>query len=75
MPRYFFNHRTDDGEGELDIEGMHLPSLHSAVEEAAFAARSAASLAEEPVRGVFEIEDEGRVLVARVPYAVAMPDE
>lgn len=71
MPRFFFNHRTSDGEREIDIEGMKLDSLHSAVEEASFAAQGAVALADEPVSGEFEIEDEGRQLVARVPYAVA----
>jgi hypothetical protein len=70
MPRYFFNHRTQDGQRDLDIDGLKLDSLHSALDEATFAAQGAIALAEEPVRGEFEIEDEGRVVVARVPYAV-----
>jgi hypothetical protein len=70
MPRYFFNHRDKDGQNEIDIEGMKLDSLHNALEEATFAAQGAVALAEEPTEGVFEIEDEGRVVVARVPYAV-----
>lgn len=72
MPRFFFNHRSQNGEHELDIEGLKLDSLNSALDEAAFAAQGAIALAEEPVRGEFEIEDEGRVVVARVPY-VALP--
>jgi hypothetical protein len=70
MPRYFFNHRTKDGQREVDIDGLKLPSLNTAMEEATFAAQGAVALAEEPTEGVFEIEDEGRVLVARVPYSV-----
>jgi hypothetical protein len=70
MPRYFFNHRTQDGQRDLDIDGLELDSLHSALDEATFAAQGAIALAEEPLRGEFEIEDEGRVVVARVPYAV-----
>lgn len=73
MPRFFFNHRTDTGEQELDIDGLKLDSLNSALEEARFAAQGAIALADAPTEGVFEIEDEGRVLVARVPY-IALPD-
>jgi len=68
MPRYFFNHRARDGERALDIEGLRLDSLNSALDEAAFAAQGAAALADTPTRGEIEIEDEGRVVVARVPY-------
>ena len=79
MPRFFFNHTTKTGEREVDIDGLKLDNLNSAIEEASFAAQGAVALAEEPSEGVFEIEDEGRVLVARVPYAVlpedAEPDE
>lgn len=70
MPRFFFNHRSKDGQHEVDIDGLKLPSLNTALEEASFAAKGAVALADAPVSGVFEIEDEGRVLVARVPYAV-----
>ena len=70
MPRYFFNHRTSDGQLELDIDGLKLDSLNAALEEASFAVEGAVALADEPVRGEFEIEDEGRVVVARVPYNV-----
>lgn len=70
MPRFFFNHRTKDGQRDVDIEGLKLPSLNSALEEASFAAQGAMALADTPTEGVFEIEDGGRVLVARVPYAV-----
>ena len=70
MPRFFFNHRSKDGQHDVDIDGLKLPSLNLALEEAAFAAHGAAALAEAPTEGVFEIEDEGRVLLARVPYAV-----
>jgi hypothetical protein len=70
MPRFFFNHRTEDGQHEVDIDGLKLPSLNTALEEATFAAKGAVALAEEPIQGVFEIEDEGRVVVARVPYSV-----
>ena len=75
MPRFFFNHTTKKGEREVDIEGLKLDSLNSAIEEASFAAQGAVSLAEEPSEGVFEIEDEGRVLLARVPYVAAAPEE
>uniref|UniRef100_UPI0038B2316E DUF6894 family protein n=1 Tax=Devosia aurantiaca TaxID=2714858 RepID=UPI0038B2316E len=54
----------------MDIDGIKLDSLNAALEEAAFAAQGAVTLADEPVRGEFEIEDEGRVVVARVPYKV-----
>ncbi len=74
MPRFFFNHRPKDGAAEIDIDGLKLDTLNNALEEATFAAQGAAALAEEPTEGVFEIEDEGRVLIARVPYAVA-PEE
>ena len=75
MPRFFFNHTTKTGEREVDIDGLKLDSLNSAIEEASFAAQGAVSLAEQPAEGVFEIEDEGRVLVARVPYRAAAVDE
>jgi hypothetical protein len=74
MPRFFFNHTTKSGEREIDIDGLKLQSLNNAIEEASFAAQGAVALAEEPTEGVFEIEDEGRVVVARVPY-VAGSDE
>jgi hypothetical protein len=69
MPRFFFNHLTKDGKRELDIDGLKLPSLNNALDEAAFAAQGAVAVSEEPVEGMFEIEDEGRVVVARVPYS------
>jgi hypothetical protein len=77
MPRYFFNHRTPDGTSEVDIDGLKLPSLNSALDEASFAAQAAVAMADEPIEGVFEIEDEGRIVVARVPYAATpeAPDE
>lgn len=75
MPRFFFNHTNKSGEREIDIDGLKLNSLNSAIEEASFAAQGAVSLAEEPTEGVFEIEDEGRVLVARVPYVAAAPED
>ncbi|SFV37487.1 hypothetical protein SAMN05216456_2948 [Devosia crocina] len=74
MPRFFFNHRTSKDENEVDIEGLQLPTLNDALEEASFAARGAVALADEPVRGEFIIEDEGRVPLARVPYAAEEPD-
>lgn len=70
MERYFFNHRDAEGHLELDIDGILLPSLNTALDEASFAARGAVALAEEPTQGCFEIEDAGRILIARVPYAV-----
>ena len=70
MPRYFFNHLTKDGRREVDIDGLKLPSLNTALDEATFAAQGAVALAEAPMEGCFEIEDEGRVLMARVPYVV-----
>jgi hypothetical protein len=76
MPRFFFNHRNKAGENEVDIDGLKLPSLNNALEEAAFAAEGAVALSQSPTEGVFEIEDEGRVLLASVPYASpAAPDE
>ncbi len=69
MPRFFFNHLTRDGQREVDIEGLKLESLNSALEEASFAAQGAVALADQPTEGEFEIEDEGRVVLARVPYA------
>jgi hypothetical protein len=74
MPRYFFNLRSDEGH-QVDIEGLKLRSLNDALEEASFAAQAAIALAEEPVEGCFEIEDEARVLVARVPYAATAPED
>jgi len=74
MPRFFFNHTTKSGEREVDIDGLNLPSLNTALEEATFAAQGAVALAEEPMEGAFEIEDEGRVIIARVPYAVLPED-
>ena len=68
MPRFFFNHLTKDGKRELDIDGLKLPTLNNALEQATFAAQGAVALAEDDTEGVFEIEDEGRVVVARVPY-------
>jgi hypothetical protein len=70
MQRYFFNHRDAAGDLQIDIDGIILPSLNTALEEASFAARGAAALAEEPTSGCFEIEDSGRCLIARVPYAI-----
>jgi hypothetical protein len=75
MPRYFFNHRSQDGERALDIDGLRLDSLHSALDEATFAAQGAMVLADAPLRGEIEIEDEGRVVVARVPYRVTWATE
>ena len=74
MPRFFFNHRPNAGVAEVDIDGLKLDSLNSALEEAAFAAQGAAALADAPTAGAFEIEDEGRVLLARVPYSVVAAD-
>jgi hypothetical protein len=70
MPRFFFNHRCPDGECALDIDGLKLDSLNSALDEATFAAKGAVALADAPMRGEIEIEDEARVVVARVPYRV-----
>ena len=70
MERYFFNHRDASGDLEIDIDGIILPSLNTALEEASYAARGAVALADEPTSGCFEIEDSGRQLVARVPYAI-----
>jgi len=75
MPRFFFNHRAADGQHEVDIDGLQLTSLNDALEQATFAAQGAVALAESPTEGVFEIEDEGRVLIARVPYVVNAADE
>lgn len=75
MPRFFFNHRSVDGERALDIEGLRLDSLNSALDEATFAVQGAVALADAPTRGEIEIEDEGRVVVARVPYMVTWPAE
>ena len=69
MERFFFNHRDAEGHLEMDIDGLVLPSLNSALDEASFAARNAVALADRPERGCFEIEDGGRRLIARVPYA------
>lgn len=74
MPRYFFNHLAADGQRDIDIDGMHLPSLHAALEEAATAAEGAMSIASSPVQGCFEVEDEGRVVIARVPYRNSPPE-
>ncbi|MCP8882021.1 hypothetical protein NIM87_00720 [Devosia sp. XJ19-1] len=71
MERYFFNHRDAEGHLETDIDGIVLPSLNTALEEASFAARSALALADDPTGGCFEIEDGGRRLLARLPYALA----
>jgi hypothetical protein len=70
MPRFFFNHQTDHGQLDVDVEGIKLDSLNAALEEASFAVKGAVALADEPLRGEFQIEDEGRVVLARVPYAV-----
>jgi hypothetical protein len=70
MERYFFNHRDEQGELVVDIDGIVLPSLNNALEEASFAAHTTVAMADEPTKGCFEIEDSGRVLRARVPYAV-----
>ncbi|KKB09726.1 DUF6894 family protein [Devosia chinhatensis] len=70
MERYFFNHRDADGQLQIDIDGILLPSLNTALEEASFAARGAVHLADEPSSGCFEIEDSGRQLLARVPYQI-----
>jgi hypothetical protein len=70
MERYFFNHRDEAGDLVVDIDGIVLPSLNSALEEASFAAHTTVAMADEPAKGCFEIEDSGRVLRARVPYEV-----
>ena len=75
MPRFFFNHRSLDGQRALDIDGLRLDSLNSALDEATFAAQGAVALADAPTRGEIEIEDEGRVVVARVPYMVSWPTD
>jgi len=75
MERYFFNHRDAEGHLQMDIDGLVLPSLNTALEEASFAARAALALDETPSRGCFEIEDSGRRLMARVPYAQSVDDE
>ena len=75
MPRFFFNHRSSNGTDEVDIDGLKLTSLNDALAEATFAAQGAVALAETATEGVFEIEDEGRVVVARVPYGVGEVDD
>jgi hypothetical protein len=75
MPRFFFNHLTKDGQREIDIDGLQLPSLNTALEEATFAAEGAVALAEQPTQGEFEIEDEGRVVVGRVHYVAKDGEE
>ena len=70
MERYFFNHRDAQGHLEMDIDGIVLPSLNTALEEASFAARAALALSDSDSGGCFEIEDGGRKLIARLPYAV-----
>lgn len=74
MPRYFFNHLAEDGNRRIDPQGLSLPSLHSALDEATFAAQCAAALASEPISGCFEIEDDRHAVIARVPY-VAVPED
>ena len=71
MERFFFNHRDAKGDVEIDIDGIMFPSLNTALEEASFAAHALVEHADEPASGCFEIEDSGRRLMARVPYAVA----
>ena len=75
MERYFFNHRDAEGELQIDIDGIILPSLNTALEEARFAAHAAVSMGEESTQGCFEIEDSGRQLLARVPYAIREEDD
>lgn len=75
MPRYFFNHLADNGSRRIDPQGLTLPSLHSALDEATFAAQCAAALATEPARGCFEIEDERHAIIARVPYVSAASED
>lgn len=70
MERYFFNHRTPDGKLHLDIDGILFPSLNAALDEASFAAHAMVDIGEDNTTGCFEIEDSGRCLIARVPYAV-----
>jgi hypothetical protein len=70
MERFFFNHRDQQGNLQVDIDGIILPSLNTALEEASYAARGAVALADEPSSGCFEIEDAGRQIVARLPYAI-----
>jgi len=74
MPRYFFNHRAKDGKREIDIDGLELPSLNKALDEATFAAEAAVSISGTSIEGCFEIEDAGRLLVASVPYASVLPE-
>ncbi|WP_375449888.1 DUF6894 family protein [uncultured Devosia sp.] len=69
MPRFFFNLRSPQGH-QMDIDGLKLGSLNEALDEASFAAQAAVAMADaDGVQGVFEIEDEGRMLLARVPYS------
>lgn len=69
MQRFFFNHRSKDGSHDLDIDGLELNNLNDALEEAAYAARTAIAFAAAPSSGCFEIEDGSRTLVGRVPYS------
>jgi hypothetical protein len=75
MPRFFFNHRSSNGTDEIDIDGLKLTSLNDALAEATFAAQGAIALAATATEGVFEIEDEGWVVVARVPYGASEADD
>jgi hypothetical protein len=70
MPRFYFNHLAQNGARQIDPQGLTLPSLHQALDEATFAARCAAALANEPMAGCYEIENEQHAVIARVPYYI-----
>ncbi len=66
MPRYFFHLRGDDLLVE-DLEGMDLPNLHAALEEALRVRRELAFDATDMVGLAFEVATpEGRTLL-KVP--------
>lgn len=70
MPRFYFTHLAQNGERQPDPQGLTLPSLHSALDEATFAAQCAAALADAPVSGCYEIENDKHAVIARVPYYI-----
>lgn len=75
MPRYFFHIRQGD-HFEEDLEGAEFETPEKAVQEAILAARELLAgkiLAGEVIDGqTFEVMDEHRALVDRIPFRTVL---
>lgn len=78
MPKFFFNIRRG-GFLEVDDDGLELPSIDEAVQEATLAARDI--LTDKLVRGYFEDEEcievtaQDGVVLGRVPFKFDIAQE